>query len=120
MSFRPMMAGHTMAAILLAFTVAAPLVIASPAHSNDEEDELAQMGLPEDIGREEVEIYCSACHSLKLVAQQGLSSEDWDETITWMVEEQAMDPLEKEDHKLVLDYLAKHLSVEARLGKVKR
>lgn len=84
-----------------------------------ETDELAQMGLPPDKGRDEVEAYCGACHSLKIVAQQGLSRADWVESLQWMVEEQEMDPLEPADYKLVLDYLSKHLSVEATLKKRK-
>ena len=86
------------------------------AHS--EEDELAKLGLPPDQGRDEVEAYCGACHSLKLVVQQGLSRADWEESLVWMVEEQEMEPLEPEDRKLVLDYLAKHVSIEARLRKL--
>ena len=32
-----------------------------------------------------------------------------------MVEEQEMEPLEPDDHKLVLDYLTRHVSIEANL-----
>jgi cytochrome c len=85
-----------------------------------EEDELTAIGLPPDTGRAEVEAYCGACHSLKLVVQQGLSREDWDETLEWMVEEQAMEPIDAQDRKLVLDYLAKHVSIEARRQKMQR
>lgn len=80
-------------------------------------DELTEMGLPPDTGRDEVEAYCDPCHSLKLVVQQGLSRTDWEETIEWMVEEQEMEPIDPEDYKLVLDYLAKYVSIEANLKK---
>ena len=66
-------------------------------------DELAIWGLPDDVGREEVEIYCSACHSLRLVGQQGLSRYDWAELFVWMVEEQEMEKMPSDDSKLVLD-----------------
>ncbi len=84
-----------------------------------ETDELAALGFPPDAGREEVEIYCGACHSLRLVAQQGLSRGDWDELLDWMVEEQAMEELETADRRLVLDYLARHFSIEARRQKLR-
>lgn len=85
-----------------------------PGPAVAEDDELTAMGLPPDTGRDEVEAYCGACHSMKLVAQQGLSRADWEEVLVWMVDEQEMEPLEPEDHKLVIDYLAKYVSVEAR------
>lgn len=49
---------------------------------------------------------CSACHSLHLVAQQGLSKQRWDETLDWMVEEQGMDELNPDDREAVLVYLS--------------
>ncbi len=83
-------------------------VVIATSISADENDELAKLGLPPDVGREEVDVYCSACHSLKLVAQQGLSKQDWSELFDWMVEEQEMEAMSAEDRKLVLNYLAKH------------
>lgn len=72
----------------------------------------AEDALPGGAGREEVEIYCAACHSLKIVVQQRLSRDAWDETLVWMVEEQAMDPLSEDERRLVLDYLATHFNAE--------
>ena len=71
----------------------------------DEED---WQGLPAGPGREEVFYTCQACHSLAIVKQQGLDRDSWDESLVWMVEEQEMEPLDPEDRKLVLDYLATH------------
>jgi len=82
-----------------------------------ETDELAKWGLPMDVGRDEVEIYCNACHSLRLVAQQGLSRDDWDELFGWMVEEQEMEEMPAEDRKLVLNYLSKHRGIDRELKK---
>lgn len=65
-------------------------------------------GLPPGPGREEVYHICSACHSLRLVTQQGLSRERWDKTLRWMVEEQGMDELDVAERERVLDYLAEH------------
>ncbi len=76
------------------------------ASGNGEAEEYG--GLPAGPGREEVFYTCQACHSLAIVKQQGLDRDSWDETLVWMVEEQAMDPLDPEDRKLILDYLTTH------------
>ena len=64
-------------------------------------------GLPPGEGRDEVFGLCGACHSMKLVAQQGLSRSTWEEVLVLMVEDHEMAELEPEDERLVLDYLAK-------------
>lgn len=61
--------------------------------------------LPESPGWEEVEAYCSACHSLHIVVQQGLDRESWKEVLVWMEEEQGMPSL-GDDEAVVLDYLS--------------
>ena len=102
---------------LVAATIGSVFLFLGADDVYSEGDELTEMGLPPDTGRDEVAAYCDACHSLKLVVQQGLSRTAWEETIEWMVEEQEMEPLESDDYKLVLDYLAKHVSIEVRLKK---
>ena len=59
-------------------------------------------------GAEETYIYCAACHSERLVVQQGLSRQHWDDLLVWMVEEQGMDEIEEPDRTIILDYLAEH------------
>ena len=66
--------------------------------------------LPAGVGRDETEAYCSVCHSLSLVVQQGLNRADWDELLDWMVEEQEMQPIAATDRTKVLGYLAKHFN----------
>jgi mono/diheme cytochrome c family protein len=65
---------------------------------------------PEDFavatGREQAFYACTACHNFKLVAAQGLSRAGWDETLTLMTERHKMPPLEGEERRTVLDYLA--------------
>ena len=51
---------------------------------------------------------CTACHSERIVAQQGLSRERWEEMLVWMVEEQGMEPLPEEEEEIILDYLSTH------------
>lgn len=70
--------------------------------------------IPKEPGHEEVEAYCGACHSLRIVIQQGLDRASWDELLVWMVEEQDMPELEHEERKLILDYLATHLGPDHR------
>lgn len=59
-------------------------------------------------GVEETFYACTACHSEKIVAQQGLTRADWDELFVWMVEEQGMSELEPDEREIILDYLAAH------------
>ena len=59
-------------------------------------------------GMEETDAYCSSCHSLRLVIQQGLSESGWDELLDWMVEEQGMEEIEASDRQKIVKYLAKH------------
>ena len=70
--------------------------------------------LPPGPGREETFYLCSACHSIRLVTQQGLSRQAWDDTLDWMVEEQGMPKPEKDERALILDYLAEHYGREAQ------
>lgn len=62
--------------------------------------------LPAGPGREETFGLCAACHAYRIVSNQGLSRERWDETLTWMTERHNMPPLEGDERKLILDYLA--------------
>ncbi len=84
----------------------------------DEDDEEDYRGLPPGEGRDEVFAYCSACHSIRLVAQQGLTRADWTEVLVYMVEEHEMAELEPEDEKLVLDYLAHFYGRDRRARKM--
>jgi mono/diheme cytochrome c family protein len=62
--------------------------------------------LPAHPGREETFGFCTACHGYKLVSNQGMSREKWDETLTWMTERHRMPDLQGEDRTVILDYLA--------------
>ena len=63
---------------------------------------------PRGVGREETGVVCSGCHSLAIVKQQGLSREDWDELLVWMVEEQGMPELSRGVRESILGFLAKN------------
>lgn len=59
-------------------------------------------------GASETFAACAACHSERLVAQQGLTRAQWDELLDWMVEEHEMEPITGGPRATVLDYLARH------------
>jgi hypothetical protein len=62
--------------------------------------------MPAGEGRRETYAICSACHSMKLVEQQGMTREQWNDTLAYMVEEQGMAPLGPPLLDRILDYLA--------------
>ena len=65
--------------------------------------------LPPGPGVEATFTFCNPCHSVKLVAQQRLPRDIWDETLVWMVEEQGMAELELAEREAILDYLGTYL-----------
>ena len=74
------------------------------AAATDDDDEWD--GLPPGTGREDVFYICASCHSLAIVKQQGLSRDDWEETLDWMVEEQGMEEPEPAERDAILGYLS--------------
>jgi hypothetical protein len=64
---------------------------------------------PEDYpagpGRDDTFYACTACHGFKLIAAQGLTRRQWDESVNLMRRSHNMPPLEGNDRKIVLDYL---------------
>jgi mono/diheme cytochrome c family protein len=100
------------------FALLAALWFAGPVAGAEAEDEYE--GLPPGEGRDHVYTFCGACHSVKLLVQQGLSRDTWDELIVWMVEEQGMAELDEETHKIILDYLDEHLNTDHRAPHMKR
>jgi len=94
--------------------------LGGPGLAHAQDIEITEQELPLGEGREEVQIYCAACHSLKIVTQQGLDREGWDEVLDLMVEEMGMEELAPEDRELVLGYLAKNIDIERRRRMRKR
>ena len=68
--------------------------------------------LVEGEGARETHAYCTACHSERIVVQQGLTHSDWEELLEQMVEEHEMTPIEEPDVTRVLGYLATHYGPE--------
>ncbi|WP_120498442.1 hypothetical protein [Kiloniella sp. EL199] len=95
-----------------AFLLVASLFTFNTPSLGQDSDEDEFEGLVAGPGQEEVLIYCSACHSTRIVQQQGLSRNEWKETLEWMVEDQGMSEIDEPDLTLILDYLAKNYNVE--------
>ena len=94
-----------LAALGIALVAAAPVLAQAPAFApRDEQVE----DLPEGLGREETFGMCSACHAYRLVSNQGMTRERWDETMTWMTQRHGMPDIRGADRDLILDYLARN------------
>jgi len=61
--------------------------------------------LPAGNGRDETFYTCTACHGFKIVAQQGMTRTQWDDSLNWMTSRHGMNPLQGADRKTILDYL---------------
>ena len=83
-----------------------------PAKAFTPKDEQIE-DLPEGPGREETFGLCTACHGYRLVSNQGMTRDKWDETMTWMTERHGMPDIQGADRDLILDYLAAHHSPKA-------
>lgn len=64
--------------------------------------------LPAGSGREETFYSCTPCHGFKIVAQQGMTRAQWDDSLNWMTARHGMNKLDGDDRKLILDYLELH------------
>ncbi|MET0878616.1 MAG: hypothetical protein ABWY14_15845 [Tardiphaga sp.] len=64
---------------------------------------------PEDYpagpGRDDTFYACTPCHGFRIVAQQGQSRRQWDDTLDWMTQRHNMPKLDGDQRKVVLDYL---------------
>ena len=56
-------------------------------------------------GRDETFYACTACHGFRLVAQQGMTRGQWEDSINLMVRRHNMPPLDDKDREVVLNYL---------------
>jgi hypothetical protein len=74
---------------------------------------------PDGPYRDEVFYLCTACHSSRLVRNQAMSRERWDETLTWMTERHGMPALQGAERAQFLDYLTTHFGPAAK-GEARR
>jgi hypothetical protein len=99
-----MAAGFALAAIVL--SAGAGLEqgsLAQPAQFTPSEETPEQF--PAGPGRDDTFYACTACHNFKLVAAQGMTRRQWEDSLQWMTDKHKMAPLPDKEKKIVLDYL---------------
>ena len=76
---------------------------------------------PEDFpagpGRDDTFYACTACHGFKLIAQQGMTRRQWEDSLKWMTDRHNMPPLLEKEQKIVLDYLETTFPPRAPAGR---
>jgi hypothetical protein len=73
--------------------------------------------LPAGADRDEVFYACTACHSTAIVRRTRLSRERWDELMDWMVTRHNMNPMDADQRRRVVDYLAEHFPPASTRGR---
>ncbi len=91
------------ALLALSFAVAGVHAQAPAFTPREEEPE----EYPDAPGREDAFYGCTACHNFKLVAQQGMSRQRWDDTIDFMMRQHKMPALSAQEREKILGYLAR-------------
>ena len=66
----------------------------------------------DEDGADATHAHRTVCHSERLVAQQGLTRTDWEETLEQMVEEHGMNPIEEPVLGRILTYLSTHYGTD--------
>ena len=77
----------------------------------------AEPTLPQGPHRDVVEDTCTACHSAAIILQNRMNRRRWDETITWMQDEQGLMDLSPQIRKQILDYLETVRGMTSPAGK---
>jgi sulfite dehydrogenase (cytochrome) subunit B len=86
--------------------VAGAFVLLSAASARAEEN----VTLKPDSGRDAVESYCGACHSLQYLPENGfLNRQGWESEVTKMIKAFGA-PIESADAKVIVDYLSANYS----------
>ena len=78
-----------------------PAIAQSTFTPSDESPE----DFPAGAGRDETFYACTACHGFKLVAQQGMTRAQWDDSINLMIRRHNMPAPDDKDRAVVLNYL---------------
>jgi len=106
MHFRSVAAGLAPAMSVLAVLAmsAAPDRATAQSPSFTPTDEKPE-DYPAGAGRDQTFYACTPCHGFKIVAQQGQSRTQWEDTLEWMTQRHNMPRLAADDRKIVLDYL---------------
>jgi hypothetical protein len=90
--------GLALTSVVLAFGATAQPQQFQPSDETPEQ-------YPAGSGRDDTFYACTACHGFKIVAQQGMTRRQWEDSIQWMIDRHKMSPLSDKEQKVVLDYL---------------
>ncbi len=104
--------GILAALLSLALGTVGATMAQSPAPAFAPGDEKPE-DLPDSPGREETFYACTACHNFKLVAAQGMTRAQWDDSLSWMTARHNMADIQGADRSLILDYLETHYAPRA-------
>ncbi len=88
-----------------ALAIAGLLLLAPLAAAETTHEEEFGAYWPKGETAEEVGYFCMACHSLAIIAQQGLDRKRWDDVMQWMIEDHGMPELDEETYTRFLDFL---------------
>ena len=88
-------------AVMAGLLWTAPAMAQSTFAPSDESPE----DFPAGAGRDETFYACTACHGFKLVAQQGMTRAQWDDSINLMIRRHNMPPPDDKDRAVLLGYL---------------
>ncbi len=61
--------------------------------------------------------FCTPCHSAAIILQNRMTRQRWDETITWMQNEQGLEDLPSQIRNQILDYLEAVRGMASPAGK---
>jgi len=114
---RPFKHGGLRAALAVAVTLCGLAAAQAQAPGAFAPADESPEDFPDHPGRDEAFYGCTACHAFKLVAQQGLTRRQWDDTIDFMTERHTMPKLEGDERKIILDYLEAAFPPRAPAGR---
>ena len=98
--------GAVLLRAIVAALIALPAVWANASAQGKAEPEEAPEQYPDHPNRDDTFYFCTACHGFKIIAQQGMSRERWNDTIDFMVNRHNMVDVQGEQREQMLDYLS--------------
>ena len=110
-----LLAGAAMLAIAVSFGAITAGGWAQTAPAFTPRDESPE-DFPAGAGRDETFYACTACHGFKLIAAQGLTRPQWDESLALMTQKHNMPVLPPKEREVVLNYLEATFPPRARPG----
>jgi hypothetical protein len=92
-------------ALIALLTLLLPTLDATAQSRRERPPEETPEQYPAGTHRDDTFYFCTACHGFKIVAQQGMSRERWNDTFDIMVKRHSMVDVQGEQREQMLDYL---------------